>query len=227
MDILKCFQDGFIFASGEFIMHQGAYTSTPERPTLCDKCQSTSGDFHAHGRFKRRLITLRNWTTTKIQIWKQRWLCLCCDRTMSTGPPDTLPYIPYCTMIIMALLWSYLNGNNGIHNSIPVQFDDAPSPRTLERYLHRAKAICEETKQTIEEVLSKIKRSKPWDKLFSKGLSPPERLNGLHRDPDKSVILWQVLAMLLASSDAHLDTPCLLMARVIAKNQNRISRFLL
>ncbi len=226
MGIHKCFRDGFVFSSGEFYKHHGAYTSAQERPLVCDKCWSTSGGFHAHGRFKRGLVTLRNLTTTKIKIWKHRWLCLCCDRTMSIGPPDVLPHIPHCTLIIIALLWAYLEGNNGIHNSIPPQLDDAPSPRTLARYLKRAKAVCKETMQVIKEVLIEIKGPRPWDSAFSQGLSPPERISEWHREPEKAEILWRALAMLI-NSDALLDTPCLFMARAKTKTRNKRSGFLL
>ena len=227
MGILICFRDGFIFASGEYFLHQGAYTAIAQRPNACNKCQDESGAFYAHGRFKRGLFTFKNHTITKIKIWKNRWLCLCCNRTMSNGPPDILPHMPYCTSVIVVILWSYLNGNKGIHDSIPPQLDYAPSPRTLARYLKRAKVVCKETYQAIKEVLLEMRRPRPWDKAFAQGLSPPERLNKWHRKPEASTNLWRALAMLLTNSDAFLDTPCFLMARAITKIQNKNSSFLL
>ncbi len=226
MSNLNCFRDGFIFTSGEFFRHQGAYTNVPQRPGICDKCHSDAGSFHAHGRFKRTLSTLKQWTITKISLWKHRWLCLKCNRTMSTGPPDVLPYKHYCTLIIVAFLWGYLNGNSSIHNSMPPQLENGPSPRTITRYLNRAKAVCEETYQAIKEVLN-LKNTEPCDEVFAQGLSPPERLKKWHRDPKEAFNLWRVLAVLLIHSDAIMDTPCFFMARARLINQNKNITFLL
>ena len=113
MDLFSCFQDGFIFTSGKYSVYQGAYGSVPERPCLCDKCQSQSGRFHAHGRYERWVKTLKNAVLTPVRVWRQRWLCLCCGRSMSNGTPDVLPNIPICTLVILALFWSYLVGSEG------------------------------------------------------------------------------------------------------------------
>ncbi len=212
MGILKCFQDGFIFFSNDFFEHRGAYNSVPNIPSICDKCQSKSGLFYAHGRFKRVLNTLKRLTITKIKVWKNRWLCLDCNRTMSTGPPDVLPYIPNCTLIIIALLWGYLNGNVGIENCISPEFEGAASPRTVTRYLNRAKAISKETNQVIKEVLIKKKGPKPWDKIFAKGLSPPEKFTKCKHEAESAINLWHTLAMMLSNSDYLFETPCFLMA---------------
>ena len=115
------------------------------------------------GRYKRWLKTLKKAALMPVRIWKQRWLYLCCKRTMSTGPSDVLPYIRICTLLIVALLWTYLEGGKGIHKSIPQELDEAATPRTLARHLKRAKAVCLETQQAIREVLIKIKEPRPWD----------------------------------------------------------------
>lgn len=43
MGLLSSFQDGFISTCGKYFLHQGAYASVPERPSMCDKCHSDSG----------------------------------------------------------------------------------------------------------------------------------------------------------------------------------------
>lgn len=227
MGLLPGFRDGFVLACVEYFFYQGAYTCVPKRPTVCDKCQSDSGSFHAHGRYKRSLITLKDWALTRIRIWKHRWLCLCCGRTMSTGPPDVLAYIPICTLVIVALLWAYLEGQSGMHRSIPEELEGAAEPRTLARYLRRAKAVCLETQQLIREVLLEIKEPRPWDECFAEGLSPPERLIKKHPRPSLIAILWRALAMLLIGSETLSASPCLLMARAQTKAAERGSRFLL
>jgi len=227
MGLLSGLGDGLIFASGTFSWHQGAYSGVAERPGVCDKCHSDCGGFHAHGRYKRSLTTLSNWALTKVAIWRQRWLCLRCERTMSTGPPDVIAHIPICTLVIVALLWSYLQGQSGIHNSIPPELEGAAEPRTLARYLKRAKAACLQTQQAIREALIEIKEPRPWDEAFPQGLSPPQRLINRHREPSLVATLWRAVAMLLIGSETLSIAPCVLMARAKTKAQQRSSRFLL
>ena len=227
MGLLSGFQDGLVFASDMLFRHQGAYTCVAQRPVVCDKCDSHDGSFHGHGRYKRWLLTFKHRALTRVRVWKHRWLCLCCGRTMSTGPADVLAHIPVCTLVVVALLWTYLEGDSGIHKCIPQKLDKAAAPRTLARYLKRAKAVCTETQQAIREVLIELKEPRPWDESFAEGLSPPERLVKRHRDPSSVAILWRALAMLLISSETLSANPCILMARARTKSQSRNRRFLL
>lgn len=228
MGLVSGFQDGLIFASDMFFRHRGAYSCVPKRPRTCDKCHNDSGRFHGHGRYKRWLKTLKNGALTLVRIWKHRWLCLCCGRTMSTGPPDALPYSRICTLLIVALLWSYLDGQRGIHSCIPPELDNAAEPRTLARYLKRAKAVCLKTQQAIREVLIEQKEPRPWEECFFSGLSPPESLIRRHRrNPSQAGILWRALAMLLRGSKTLSASPCLLMARAKEKAEQRKAPFLI
>jgi len=226
MGLLSSFRDGFISTCRKYFLHQDAYASVPERPSMCDKCHSDSGCFHAHGRYTRWVKTLKGAVLTPVRVWRQRWLCLCCGRTMSNGTPDVLPYIPNCTLVILALLWSYLEGEKGIYKSIPQELDEAATPRTLARYLKRAKAVCLETQQAIREVLIETREPRPWDECFHQGLSPPESLIKRYRDSTKAIALWRSLAILLIGSKTLSATPSLLMARARQKAEQRKTRFL-
>jgi hypothetical protein len=226
MGLLSGFQDGLIFASDMFFWHQGAYSCAPKRPTICDKCASESGLFHAHGRYQRWVKTMKDFVLTPLRVWRHRWLCLRCGRTMSTGPPDVLPSIRLCTLVLVALLWCYLDGVKGVHNAAPPELDHAASPRTLARYLKRAKALCLKTQQAIREVLIEIKEPRPWEECFHSGLSPPASLIKRHREPSPAGMLWRALAMLLKGSETLATSPCLLMARARQKAQQRRSPFL-
>ena len=222
------FRDGLIFASEFFFLHQGAYSGAPKKPTVCDKCLSDSGCFHAHGRYKRWVKTMKDFALTLVRVWRHRWLCLCCGRTMSTGRPlDVLPYIPLCTLVVVALLWCYLDGGKGIHNALPPQLEHAVTPRTLARYLKRAKALSLKTQQSIREVLIEQKEPRPWEQCFQNGLSPPESLIKRHREPSPAGMLWRALAMLLQGSQALSASPCLLMARAREKAEQRLAPFLM
>ncbi len=220
------FRDGLIFASEFFFLHQGAYSCAPKKPPVCDKCLSDSGCFHAHGRYKRWVKTMKELALTVVQVWKHRWLCLCCGRTMNTGPPDVLPHIPLCPLVIVTLLWGYLNGEKGTHNAFPSELEHSVGARTLARYLKRAKALCLKTQQAIREVLIEQKEPRPWEECFQKGLSPPESLIKRHREPSPAAKLWRALAMLLQGSQALSASPCLLMARAREKSEQRLAPFL-
>ncbi|NQU02952.1 MAG: hypothetical protein HQ589_02240 [Syntrophaceae bacterium] len=147
---------------------------------------------------------------------------------MSTGPPDVLPYVPLCTLVIVILLWSYLNGKRGLRNSIPGELSDDTTARSVARYLKRAKSVCLKTQQAIREVLIETKEPGPWEECFFSGLSPPESLIRRHRrDPSQAVTLWRALAMLLVGSEVLSASPCHLMARAREKAEQRKSRFLI
>ena len=220
------FQNGLIFASNLFFLHQSAYSCAPRKPSVCDKCLSNSGCFHAHGRYKRWVRTMKDFALTSVRVWRHRWLCLCCGRTMSTGPPDVLPYIPLCTLVIVALLWCYLDGERGIYNAVPPELDHAACPRTLLRYLKRAEALCVKTQQAIREVLIEQKEPRPWEECFQSGLSPPPSLIKRHHESSLASMLWRAFAMLLKSSQALAASPCLLMARAREKSEQRQAPFL-
>ena len=222
------FRDGLIFTSDLFFRHQGAYSCVPKRPMICDKCFSDSGSFHAHGRYKRYLKTMKNWVVTRVQVWKHRWLCLCCGRTMNTGPPDALPYVPVCTLFIIILLWSYLDGERGLYHSIPGPLSNDTTARSVARYIKRAKRACVQTQQAIREVFMEIKEPRPWEECFFRGLSPPASLIERHRrDPSQVGILWRALAMLLRGSETLKAFPCHLMARAREKSEQRRYPFLI
>ena len=216
-----------MFVSDLFFLHRGAYSCAPRRPGVCDKCHSDSGCFHAHGRYRRWIKTLKDFVLSRDRVWRHRWLCLCCGRTMSTGPPDVLPYLPVCTLVVVALLWCYLDGEKGIHHAIEPELDDAASPRTLARYLKRAKALCLKTQQAIREVLIEQKEPGPWEQCFKSGLSPPASLMKRHREPSPAGMLWRALAMLLKGSETLATQPCLLMARARQKAEQRQAPFLM
>ncbi|MDY6953707.1 MAG: hypothetical protein SWE60_19540 [Thermodesulfobacteriota bacterium] len=147
---------------------------------------------------------------------------------MNTGPLDVLPYHPFCTLVIIILLWSYLDGQSGIRHCIPGELADDVTARTLARYLKRAKTVCLETQQAIREVLIETKEPRPWEESFFRGLSPPQTLIERHRrDPSQTGILWRALAMLLRGSETPSASPCLLMTRAREKSDERKSRFLI
>lgn len=227
MGFLTCLGNGFVFASGKTFKYKGAYMVEGSRPCVCDKCRATSGKFHAHGRYKRSLNTLKNWMLVTITIWIDRWLCLCCGRTMINPPPDVIHYVPNCTLTILALLWAYLDGEKGLHHAVPEELDGAATPRTLSRYVKRAKAVCIQTQQAVREALIQIREPRPWDEGFIYGLPPPDRICENFREPAQTASLWRTLAMVMTSSQILSIPSSLLMARARNKMPNPTPRFLI
>ena len=227
MRFLGNFTDGYVFTSKGVFKHQGAYTVAPRRPQSCDKCGSRRGLFHAHGRFKRCLNTISNRALRRIRVWRQRWLCLDCGHTMSNGTPDVIAHVPNCTLVVGALLWCYLQSGKGLIKAATAELEPAAAPRTLARYLKRAKAVAKITQHALREVLIAIREPRPWDEGFAYGLSPPQRLLRRHRAPDKAASLWRALAMLDKCAKELCVNPCLLMARAKIRTETLQSRFLL
>ena len=223
---LNWLKDGLVFTSAKFFKHQGAYTHVPKRPDICDKCDSRSGRFHAHGRYQRSLNTFKDHVVKRIKLWKHRWLCLCCGRTMSNGSEDVAAYKQNCTLVIVALLWAYLESGKGLHNCIPQKLHPAASPKTLNRYFKQAKTVCQQTQQVIRQVLIELTEPRPWDDCFSHGLSPPKGFFKRHRDVPNTRDLWRTLSMLRMGSKNLSKAPCLLMARARTAAQQKHLRLL-
>jgi hypothetical protein len=70
---------------------------------------------------------------------------------------------------MVLLLWSYLDGNRGLRNSIPGWLSHDTTARSVARYLKRAKRACMKTQQAIREVLIEIKEPGHGSNAFSAG----------------------------------------------------------
>jgi hypothetical protein len=146
---------------------------------------------------------------------------------MSNGSEDIVAYKQNCTLVIVALLWAYLQSGKGLHNGIPQKLYQAASPKTLWRYFKQAKTVCRQTQQSIREVLIEVTEPRPWDDCFFHGLSPPEGFFKWHRDVPKTRNLWRALTMLRIGSKNLSKAPSLLMARARTAAQQKHLRFLI
>ncbi len=140
---------------------------------------------------------------------------------------DVLAYVPNCTLVIAVLLWAYFQNESGYYNQCDHWLDKAAAPRTLARYLKRAKAVSKTTQQAIRQVLIERSEPRPWDQGFAHGLSPPGWLINKHRDAPSTGILWRALAMLNIGANNLQIAPCLLMARAKEISETQNMRFLL
>lgn len=160
-------------------------------------------DWHVHGCFSRRLWMLYRGRLVRKRLWKARWLDPGASRTCHSRPPDDVPSLSFCTLVLALKVWAWLDGDRGVHRVRDVHEDleSCPCPRTVQRWMSRALPVAMRIQQAIR--LSIIERSepRPVERLFPGGLSPPRGLVGRHwRDPLQVVQLWRGLALLLGSS---------------------------
>ena len=140
---------------------------------------------------------------TRVFVRKQRWLEVATGRTCHSRPPDDLPWLHFCTLVIAVKLWSWLDGGRGVASapSVIVDQQDRPSPRTVQRWLSRALPMAMEFQQAIRLAVIERSEPRPVETLFPGGLSPPGQVvRRPWRDPPALDKLWRALAMLLGGA---------------------------
>jgi len=65
---------------------------------------------------------MRKFSLNSVRVWRHRWLCFCCGRTMRTGPPEVYQVISGCLTLDpprgkARLLFEQLAGKNWILQS--------------------------------------------------------------------------------------------------------------
>jgi len=159
--------------------------------------------WHRHGSFRRRLLTVVGGSLTRVFVQKQRWLEVATGRTCHSRPPDDLPWLHFCSLVIALRLWSWLDGGRGMASapSVVVDAQDRPCPRTVQRWLARALPHGMEFQQAIRLSIIERCEPRPVETLFPGGLSPPgHMLRRPWRDPPALDKLWRALAMLLGGA---------------------------
>jgi hypothetical protein len=159
--------------------------------------------WHRHGSFRRRLLTVVRGSLTRVFVQKQRWLEVATGRTCHSRPPDDLPWLHFCSLVIAVRLWSWLDGEHGVQSAPVVVVDeqDRPCPRTVQRWQSRAQPCAMEIQQAIRLAVIERSEPRPVETLFPGGLSPPgHMLRRPWRDPPALDKLWRALAMLLGGA---------------------------
>ena len=166
-------------------------------------------DWHAHGYFSRRLWMLYRGRLVRRRMWKARWLDPKAGRTCHSRPPDDVASLSCCTLIVVLCLWSWMDGEEGVHRcqALLEDFEDRPAPRTVQRWMSRAQPFAMRIQQAIRLAVIERSEPRPMERMFPGGLSPPERLvRRPWRDPLRVVQLWRGLALLLGGA-LGLQTP--------------------
>ena len=152
---------------------------------------------------RRRLRTVIGGHLTSVWLLKQRWLDASTGRTRHSRPPDDVPWLHFCTLVIALKLWSWLDGGRGVQEAPQVIEDvqDRPCPRTVQRWLARALPRAMEFQQAIRLAVIERSEPRPVETLFPGGLSPPNQLVCRHwRDPPALDKLWRALALLMSGA---------------------------
>jgi hypothetical protein len=140
---------------------------------------------------------------TAVWLQKQRWLDASTGRTCHSRPPDDVPWLHFCTLVIALKLWSWLDGGRGVATAPSVVLDeqDRPCPRTVQRWLARARPHAMEIQQAVRLAIIERSEPRPVETLFPGGLSPPGHVvRRPWRDPPALDKLWRALAMLLGGA---------------------------
>jgi len=171
--------------------------------------------WHGHGWVPRWLTVFDGQRLTRRRVWRHRYKEVTSGRTLIARCPDERPQLAFSAVVVVLKLWAWLAGAHGIqqvdevHEALTV----APSPRTVQRWLLRARRGAAWTEQALRDTVIQ-EGSEPWpaEKLFPGGVPPPE---GLCRrrfgEPVEVSTLYRALLWLVGGA-VRLQSaiPCLL-----------------
>ena len=162
--------------------------------------------WHGHGFFPRWLWMLVNGGVCRKRIWKCRWLLPGKGkrgRTCHSRPPDELPRLGFCTLVIVLKVWSWLERVESWQQAQEVhdQLHQCGDHRSVQRWLRRLLPHAMAIQQAIRLAVIERCEPRPVEQLFPSGLSPPAHLSRRPwRDPSGTHKLWRALALLLGGA---------------------------
>ncbi len=165
--------------------------------------------WHAHGYFERRLYVLEGGCPRRMRLWKRRWLAPGGAHTCHSRPPDDVPSVGSCSLIVLLSLWAWLDGDHGVERCRQAfaSMEGHTSSRTARRWLLRALPHALELQQRVRLAVVERSEPRPPEILFPSGLSPPVGLVGRRwQAPDTIEQLWRALALVFLGS-AKLRVP--------------------
>lgn len=166
---------------------------------------------------------LKDGRLTARLLWKRRWLREGTTRTCHSRPPDVLPGIRCCTLVLVLKLWAWLDAQEGLHRyeELCPELDEVGSRRSVQRWLHKLLPRALDIQQAIRLAVINRCEPRPLERIFPCGLDPPQRVRRKRWVDGSSVCrLWTALAMLLGASRA-LNVYC---ATLLAEARRRCER---
>ncbi len=180
-------------------------------------------DWHAHGYFSCRVWMLADGRPLQRRLWKRRWLLVGTTRTCHSCPPDVLPGIRFCSLVVTLKLWAWLDADAGLHKY--PEFVDGlrgcGSRRSVQRWLRKLLPRAMDIQQAIRLAVINRCEPRPLERIFPCGLDPPLRVHRKRwRDGSLVYPLWTALAMLFGASN-DLEIP---IATLLAEARGRCDR---
>lgn len=147
--------------------------------------QRPGPEWVGHGTFGRMLWTLVGGRLRQVTVHKQRWIHQETGATCHSRPPDDLGSVWFCSLVVATVLWGWLSSDKGLHTHEPLLpgLREAPSPRTAQRWLGRARHCAIETATALRRAVRERSEPRPREHFVRGGLSPP-RGRGLGPDAD-------------------------------------------
>ena len=189
-------------AQGSLLAASGLYRVRHGGDLQYDGVRPAEG-WNAHGYFSRWLWMLLDGQPIRKRLWKQRWLSPDGQHTVHSRPPEDIPSLGFCSLIVVLKLWAGLDGGKGLHNSDDVlpSMQGQIHERTVERWLHRALPHALKIEQATRRAVMERCEPRPVERLFPTGLSPPAGLlRRRWRDPSAVATLWRALAVILVGA---------------------------
>lgn len=207
----------------------GVYEQRPDGDWQYTGERPASG-WHGHGYFTKQLTVLQDGHPIQITLYKHRWRLDGTNTTSHSRPPDDLPLIRYCTLVIVLRLWAWANAIVGFHHRDEVHEDllYAGSDRTVQRWMHRAQVLALDTQQAIRLCVIEISEPRPIERLFEGGLSPPKgHMLYRSKNPSAAEALWRAFAILLCAIRELGVNASILLAEARRRFSNPKDRFLI
>lgn len=159
--------------------------------------------WHAHGQHTTHPNVLAGGEITPITVHKQRWRLKGTNQTCHSRPPDDLG-LRYSALVVAVALFGWLDAALGLHSHAALfpDLDEAPSRRTLQRWLARARPHALAFQQHVRQALVDLLEPRSAEDLFPGGLPPPVARRQLWRDPARVGQLHRGLAWLIGASIA-------------------------
>lgn len=199
--IAKTCRDSLILVAGMYeSVGDDVFVYRGERP---------AGHWHVHGFLEVRPRSLFGGVLRRVTVRKRRWCLADRSATRHSRPPDDLG-LRFDGLVVAVTLFAVLDAAVGLHQVVwpyrTRRTDDAPSVRTVQRWLARAQRWAMPLHQALR--FAAMERCEPRpETLFPTGLPPPVRRQQRRwRHPSSVNKLWQGLAMVLRAASS-LDVP--------------------
>lgn len=160
--------DGLVFVDG-------GYEQVGDRVFRWRGSRPGAG-WHAHGWTRKRLLTWRRGRLVRIVVFKRRWKHSDLLVTCHSRPPDDVPGVAGCTLVLTLALWSWLTSPSGLVRTACPLLGRLAS-RSVQRWMAQAQRLAAHTEQALRAICLEFDQSEPRPAMrpYASGLSPPAK----------------------------------------------------